>query len=310
MKTGYNGSVNIKTYLANLIASPNTEAPNNLVSCFLYQFTDQQGNNYYFTDGGFDCVAFGQTWLSSSIQFKPFTYTTEVDSDSAEATIVAFPSIDYWNAATVLNKWFYAFQQGLFDATFCNVYRGVFANNLPPNMNTWMGGALEYGGFVGKINQTRTKITIKLNDVLTFANIRLPKNLFQPGCSHVLYDAYCTVSRAGHTYNGTIDFQDPVLPEQIIYCSTGTGQPAGTFQLGTILFTSGLNSGLTRAIKFDWGGSGQFTLMSPLPNIPNNGDTVTAYWGCDKTLTTCVSTFNNINNFRGFPFLPPETVFY
>ena len=76
---------------------------------------------------------------------------------------------------------------------------------------------------------------------------------------------------------------------------------------GQILFTSGANAGLLKAVKSY---AGQFfTFNSPLPFVPNAGDLFTAYPGCDKTQATCSSSkFNNLVNFEGFPYVPaPET---
>ena len=306
MKTGTNGSVNIANWVAAIVNGGSREL--SAVTCFLYQFTDITGTVYYYTDGGFDCVAFGQTWISNQLQFQQFTYTTEVDSTSSNGQIVAQIGVDFYNANAVLNKWFFGFQQDLFEAQPVYVYRAVFANQLPPNLNQFMGGAIEYVGFVGPIKQTRTKITITLNDLLTFANVRLPKNLYQPGCTHVHYDTGCTLNKNLFSYAGSIGTIDPTLPQQVLHLANfGTGAAAGAYQLGVITFTSGLNIGLRRTIRADF--IQEFVLMSPLPNIPQTGDTFTAYQGCDKTLNRCAS-YNNINNFRGFPFMPPETVFF
>jgi len=32
--------------------------------------------------------------------------------------------------------------------------------------------------------------------------------------------------------------------------------------------------------------------------------------GCDKRLTTCINKFNNINNFRGEPYVPGQDEFF
>lgn len=75
---------------------------------------------------------------------------------------------------------------------------------------------------------------------------------------------------------------------------------------GTIAFTSGLNNGVIRTIK-NWQ-NGTISLAQPLPSAPANGDTVTVAPGCDKAKSTCLNKFNNLANFRGFPYVPiPET---
>lgn len=43
----------------------------------------------------------------------------------------------------------------------------------------------------------------------------------------------------------------------------------------------------------------------PLQSAPASGDAFTVYQGCDHTPGTCRSKFNNLPNFRGFPYVPP-----
>ena len=47
------------------------------------------------------------------------------------------------------------------------------------------------------------------------------------------------------------------------------------------------------------------TLLYPLQSVPAAGDSFTVYFGCDHTPGTCQSKFNNLANFRGFPYVPP-----
>ena len=80
----------------------------------------------------------------------------------------------------------------------------------------------------------------------------------------------------------------------------------GYYDNGQIMFTSGANNGLVKAVKsyFDQ----QFLFNSPLPFAPSAGDTFIAYPGCDKTQATCTTKFSNLVNFEGFPYVPaPET---
>jgi uncharacterized phage protein (TIGR02218 family) len=49
-------------------------------------------------------------------------------------------------------------------------------------------------------------------------------------------------------------------------------------------------------------------LVYPLPNAPAAGDTFTAAQGCDHTMATCKDQFNNLSNFRGYPFVPPPQI--
>ena len=50
--------------------------------------------------------------------------------------------------------------------------------------------------------------------------------------------------------------------------------------------------------------------MYPLPFAPSPGDAFTVYAGCDHTQGTCQGRFNNLANFRGFPYVPPPELAY
>jgi hypothetical protein len=68
-----------------------------------------------------------------------------------------------------------------------------------------------------------------------------------------------------------------------------------------------INAGVTANVKSAIAGV-SLDLSYPLLNAPSAGDAFTAYFGCDHTMGTCGSPkFNNLANFRGFPFIPPAT---
>ena len=53
-----------------------------------------------------------------------------------------------------------------------------------------------------------------------------------------------------------------------------------------------------------------YSLMYPLPFAPATGDAFTVAFGCDHTQATCQGKFNNLANFRGFPYVPPPQLAY
>ena len=77
--------------------------------------------------------------------------------------------------------------------------------------------------------------------------------------------------------------------------------------MGVVTWITGANAGLTRTIKSadaNW-----VYLSLPLPVAPSYGDSGWVDPGCDKTMNTCRTKFNNIARFRGCPFVPkPEQV--
>lgn len=111
---------------------------------------------------------------------------------------------------------------------------------------------------------------------------------------------------------GTVTSRKVFEVEGVTDAELAGGSPItrGYFDKGYITFTSGNNNGLSREIA-GWtdsaSGSPQVNsvdLFLPMPFDVTTGDTVTLTVGCDKTLQNCKEVFNNVVNFRGFPYLP------
>lgn len=157
-----------------------------------------------------------------------------------------------------------------------------------------------YGRIAG-LQAGRSKIDLNIKSDLDLMNIQMPRVLFQPGCSHSLYDGGCTLHKADFTVTGHVTAVTDATTFQ-----TSISNPAGYMVLGVLTFTSGVNDGLSGAVKTD-NGSGALSFQIPFPVAPSIGDTFTVYRGCAKTQSAC-NTFSNIQNFRGFPYIPaPET---
>lgn len=166
---------------------------------------------------------------------------------------------------------------------------------------------------IGTINRFSGKITsiddiagssvaLTVSSWLVLLNVNMPPNLYQSGCLHTLYDAGCSLNPASFSATGTVS-------AGATYTAFGSGLmgDAGRYSQGRVVFTSGTNAGVSRAVKYSDAG-GNFTLIQALPGLPAVGDTFTAYAGCDLTHGTCLSKFNNLNRFKGTPFVPqPET---
>ncbi len=78
----------------------------------------------------------------------------------------------------------------------------------------------------------------------------------------------------------------------------------GWYDYGLLVWLTGLNEGITMDAKKWVNGTRTLTLFEAMPFPIAVGDQLTIYPGCDKASTLCVSKFNNINNFRGEPFVP------
>jgi uncharacterized phage protein (TIGR02218 family) len=158
-------------------------------------------------------------------------------------------------------------------------------------------------GRVANVKATRASVTMTVESALALLNVAMPRNVYQTGCLHALFDAGCTLTKASFKSSGAIS-GSPTSLTNFVY--TGLSQATGYFDLGIVVFTSGKNTGVSRTVKIY--GLGNLILASPLPEVPASGDTFDIYPGCDKTQDTCNTKFSNILHFRGYPYIPvPET---
>lgn len=126
----------------------------------------------------------------------------------------------------------------------------------------------------------------------------VPSVYYQSTCNHVLYNERCTISRAANKFD------------------TIVGGVAGT----TInLPTSPTTDGDLAAGEIVNNRTGERRLI--LSNVGTvltvgyafvdirPGDNITLYRGCDHSLATCKAKFNNVINFGGHPYIPPDNPF-
>ena len=135
-------------------------------------------------------------------------------------------------------------------------------------------------------------------------------NVFTANCRHTLfstggagYVGKCGISPTSYTFTGSVG--TIIIPKWKFNITTS--KPDGYFSNGHITFTSGLNSGLSAVIKNHSGGV--IELFLPTAFVIAPGDTFNIYAGCDKTLETCKTKFNNVLNFGGFPHVQPDVSF-
>lgn len=194
--------------------------------------------------------------------------------------------------------WLQAARSGDLDGARVLVER-VF---MPTWGDTSAGKLWAFSGNVSDVEVARTEARVKVKSDLEKLNLQWPRNMYQPGCLHTLYDSGCTLNKASFGTSSSV-----ASGSSVTQINCGLAQPTGYFSLGTMTFTSGVNSGITRTVKQYT--PGVLILALPLVVPPVLGDSFTAYAGCDKQQSTCSGKFSNLANFRGYPYIPvPETV--
>lgn len=200
-----------------------------------------------------------------------------------------------------------AAQAGALDGAEIQVDRAVAAA-WPSATNTVLtpvGIVTLFYGRVAEIDVGRSQAVITINSHLTSLGNALPRNLFQAGCIHTLFDGGCALRAADFAMSGTVAAGSA---GNIILSSIAAPIGSGTYALGRIVMSTGANAGFARLVRgWTMGSPGTFTLVAPFPFAVSPGDAFVAYPGCDKQFNTC-GLFGNQPNFGGEIAIPaPET---
>jgi uncharacterized phage protein (TIGR02218 family) len=260
----------------------------------LYTITLKSGTVLRYTTWDSNLVVLGNTFLTGppNIERTHIEEKLGMDVSTIEITIKAGLS-DLVNGTPILQ----AIGLGLWDGAAFRIDR-LFMDSS----GNQTGTVIRFSGVVGPVDElTRSYVKFTVNAGTQYLTMQLPPIIMQPNCTHTLFDAGCSLVKASFAENNAVQGGSTV--NKIISLSAKTD---GYYDNGQIVFTSGPNNGLTKAVKQYFGQ--QFFFNSPLPFLPSAGDAFTAYPGDDKTQATCTNKFSNLANFGGFPYVPvPET---
>lgn len=291
----------VKPALANLLMEYMTGKRTTMYLADLYTFKLNNGTLLRYTGHDVDLIVGGNKYISWPIERGDINEERGVRVTEMDLTVYFAPTDVVYNGIT----WYQGFQGGLFDNCYLIMDR-VYSPDpwqyfMPPIADDYV----LHGRFVGRMDISELHMTscdLKVKSVAELLNVQLPRNLLMPSCLNTLFDSMCGLSQANYAVNGAV--QGTLSPALF---GTNLTQADGYFDGGTITFTSGTNTGVTRTVKAY--ATGNVSLFLPLYFTPAVGDTFVIYPGCDHTLTTCQNKFNNVARFRGFPFIPvPETV--
>ncbi len=248
---------------------------NQLFMADLITIITLQNGTLYLSSSDVDISWNGHIFTSNGIQFTRSKIKCSIGVNVDELDI-SF----YGNSSTLVNG------QSFLQAAIAGVFDGAQFKLERAFMQTYgsvVGTLIQFVGVVGQIDTGRTESKFKIMSNLYLLNVQMPKNVYQAGCINTLYDASCGLTRTPVT--GVVTTGSTA---KAINCSGSASiQATGYFNLGYISFTSGANNGLTRTINSS--STGVINLLNPLPNVLANGDTFSAYFGCDKQMATCNS---------------------
>lgn len=265
-----------------------------VVRCYLYTITFATGQILRLTDAGMDVSVGGQLYSSAgpSISGAKFRQQRGVVTDRVTLSVLA-SSADLVSGQT----WSVAARSGALDGAKVSI-AVAFAKDFSSPAE-----ALQY--FSGRIADVRDgEIELQI-DVVSDDEVLeqpIPRLAFQPGCQRTLFDAGCGVSRAGFQKTGAVT--GVVNRAQF---NVALSDPDDFYTMGTLLFLSGANAGVKKSVKLY--SNGTIVLSSPVGFDIKVGDGFRIQAGCDKSQAMCQNKFNNVINFKAFPYIPkPETM--
>jgi hypothetical protein len=255
-------------YINALRAKPDAQA----IVADCYTFTLLTGLVLTYTNADLPVTLNGYVYAANSILVDglKFKCAAGLEVDQQQITISA-RATDTVGGVPFLQ----ALRNGVFDG--CEIQRErAFLNSWSPaDTAAPIGSVILFKGRIGTIDSIgRTTAQITVNSDLVLLDLQMPRNVYSPACQHVLYDSGCTLVKSAFGTAGTV----------------------GAGSTGSLI-------GVSATVKSSVAGV-SFHLHYALLNPPATGDAFTVYFGCDHTQATCTSKFNNLANFRGFPYIP------
>lgn len=290
-------------------------------SCDLYNLGDLY--QFQYVDlYAYDSIVGGFTYSAQGVKVDQKQSKTQVhlkiglDTDTWVVTVLPRPFDPITGAAfpdTIGSvPWLQAAIGGALDAADFQVDEAYFS--AVPTWPIPYGGAVPVGcrvvfaGVVSTVDISNTAVVISVNDYRMLLGLNMPRHFYSGACRHTLFDPGCNASNnmnaSSFAVTGTV--AGGSTNSSIISNATLTPGGSGTFALGRIVFTSGLNAMFSRTIK-TWNGTNTMGVMFPFPFTIQPGDQFTAYPGCSKIFSVCqlFQPATAVENYGGELFIPP-----
>jgi uncharacterized phage protein (TIGR02218 family) len=152
-------------------------------------------------------------------------------------------------------------------------------------------------GTLGEVQRNSLTYTAELRGLMHALQNNIGRTV-KPSCDAVLGDARCGVDIEALRVSGAVT----VATSNRVFTTDVNG--SDTYTYGVLTWTTGLNAGLSMEVKLH--ATAVLTLQIEMPYTVQVGDDFTVTPGCDKTKPTCIATFDNVINFRGFSFVPGQ----
>lgn len=245
------------------------------------KLTRTDTTEFFFTEHDQPIVYSGDTYEPTTIVARSnYDTNSKLSVDNMEVTMV-------FDSANITETDLFA---GLYD----NAQVDWFLINWE---DTSMGIIQLSRGTLGQISTSDDQFSVDIRSLTD----KLQNNIgrfYLPTCDAALGDSRCGVNLAGFTVTSTVT----AVTSNSNFDDNTRVEANGWFDGGLLTWTSGNNNGLSMEVKAFAGTN--FELFLPMHFDIQVGDGFSVYAGCDFTRTTCITKFSNLDNFRGFSFIP------
>lgn len=262
----------------------------------LYTISTVQGAIYRYTNADIDLIVDNQIFRADGpiITRDGVSFSLGIEVDNLSLTIDATDNEKFGEIPVIQ-----AFHNGQMDGARFKLERVFLDINTPTDTSEKVLKLFE--GRMVEPEFDRYSVSVNVASDFDDLNVQMPRNLYQPSCTNTLFDIGCGLLRADHAIETVLEVGSTTAR---LLCQMT--QPQGWFSQGVVEFLDGGNAGIKRTIRLHE--SGVLLLTLPVLDMPEIGQRIRVYPGCDKRIETCQSRFNNFSRFRGAPFIPvPET---
>lgn len=236
--------------------------------------------HYYYTNGDVSVSFGGQTYVPAALKRGSLQKDTQIGITTMdlEFSYLQSPIVEYLAYNPIVMVW-------------VSVTR-LFRDQSP------LEGALIFVGQIKEVvfqgnNGKATCVGFEY-----YLNHPLPLYRYQKQCNWSLFSTQCGLSSSGYTQVVTISAIS--TDGKVLTCAGMTQKASNYYRYGELVLNSDrrmitMYTGETIYIRFKMKG-----LIV--------GSTPTLYIGCDGNIATCKTTFNNVINFGGHPYIPLKDV--
>lgn len=182
-----------------------------------------------------------------------------------------------------------------------DIYRAHLSDSTAEVQTFW-------AGFVTGVKFKGTEAVVSLSGLSSRMSAQIPSKTFSWMCNHILYGEGCRVAESSHTFEFNIT---AVSTDGITLTVTDNGRAsteiaadASFFNGGTI--RTGVEGSQRMALSVTDASTPntyEIVLMVPVSGL-EVGQGISLSAGCDHSVQTCRSRFNNVERYGGFPFVP------